>query len=181
MKKQKKFYQISKGVNLMLFLLIIAFSLSLNFPSSVYAKVTLFDTPSSADSLKNQKYLLGRIEGNYSNIHLIDPILQTDVVITSVEQKNLWLPMFDKFITVSPDGNFGTYITADNLSMSNTKLWLVDLNTLSITLLSQFSNDFWISPIIWSPDSTHLLVSKINNNNSLELWTINITTGLQNI
>jgi len=139
------------------------------------------ETPASESASSHDLRLEGRIEGDFSAVYLVDTDLMTETLVTRVEQANLWLPMYDRFMTVSPDGKYGTYVTADGLTMANTRLWLVDVDGLVTTELAQFAADFWTAPIVWSPDSTMISFAKTTPAGAIELWVIDAATGEQSL
>ena len=45
-----------------------------------------------------------------------------DIIVAQVPPKQLVLPMFEPFITVSPDGIYGTYVTAEGATPQGVSL-----------------------------------------------------------
>jgi hypothetical protein len=107
----------------------------------------------------------------------------TRTKVVDVPFDEMLLPQFSVFITLSPDGQRITYVTADDLAMRNARLWLVDLGSNSRRLLATFPYDFWIAPLVWSPDGTRIAFTKVTTpsltSSGIELWTINVQSGEQ--
>ena len=122
------------------------------------------------------------VEGDRSVIYAITNE-NIRIKIVDVPFDEMLLPQFSVFITLSPDGHRITYVTADDLAMRNARLWLVDLDSNSQRLLATFPNDFWIAPLVWSPDGTRIAFAKVTMPSStsigIELWAIDAQSGEQ--
>ena len=105
----------------------------------------------------------------------------TRTKVADVPFDEMLLPQFGIFVTLSPNGQYITYITADDLGMRNARLWLVDLDSRSQRLLATFPREFWIAPLTWSPDGTRIAFTKVTTpsltSSGIELWTINVESG----
>jgi hypothetical protein len=115
-----------------------------------------------------------RYEGEYSSLYLINQNTKQEKKITSISCNNLILPMFERFISISPNSLYGTFVTADSLLMENAIIWLIDLQTLEVANLGNFATDFWIAPLTWSPDSSSFVFVRSSSSQNLELWLMNI-------
>ena len=90
-------------------------------------------------------------------------------------------PMFEKFVALSPDGQQVAYVTADDLMMSNARLWVVDVESTQRRLLAVFRHDFWVAPLVWDPDGRYLAFIRVGRGDTLELWTLDAHTGGQRL
>jgi len=122
------------------------------------------------------------VEGDRSVIYVVSNG-DTPARIVDMPFAEVLLPQFGVFITLSPDERYVTYVSADNLSMQNAQLWLVDLVSGNSRLLATFPSKFWIAPLVWSPDETQVAFTKVTTSSSgirgIELWKIDIETGEQ--
>ncbi len=94
----------------------------------------------------------------------------------------MMLPQFGVFATLSPNGKFVTYVTADDEGLSNARLWLVSTDGTNRRLLASFANDLWIAPPVWSPDSTRLALTRTTqplDEPGIQLWTVDTSSGTQ--
>lgn len=122
------------------------------------------------------------VEGERSVIYTItDGGIQRRLADVAFESMSL--PQFDVFISLSPSRRYVTYVTADDLAMHNSQLWLVDLGSGTRRLVATFSDDLWIAPFVWSPNSRQIAFTKVKTSSAtggtIELWTVNVETGEQ--
>ena len=118
---------------------------------------------------------------NHTVISVVDRTQHTRVQVAREPFATLPVPMFEKFVALSPDGRQVVYATADDLMMRNTHLWLVNVQGASRRLLATFPEDFWVAPLVWSPDSRRLAFVRVGTGGQLELWTLDTYTGMQNM
>ncbi|MEW5869829.1 MAG: PA14 domain-containing protein [Chloroflexota bacterium] len=125
-----------------------------------------------------------RWEGDKSAIYLVWPDGRSQKVAEEDNQA-LWLPMFEKFMALSPDMKYLAYVTADNVGLENARLWLVNLQMGQSLLLADLANDFWVAPLVWSPDSAQIAFVKVNarvsGSETIELWTIQVPSREQSL
>lgn len=111
-----------------------------------------------------------------------------DIEIARISDEFLVLPIFEYFITLSPDGRYVTYVTADNthsndISLDEATLWLVEVATGNTIPLRFFPDNLWPTHLLWSPDSEKLAFVQVTSEESarqyggLELWWVDIISG----
>jgi hypothetical protein len=118
------------------------------------------------------------VEDGYSIIYAIG-IGGEKTIVQSISFDDMLLPQLSPFITLSPNGMYITFVTADNEFLTNAKLWIMNCDGTNQQLLAQFTNDLWVAPLIWSPDSKQLVYTSPITSISdprIALWTIDIST-----
>jgi hypothetical protein len=140
----------------------------------------ILEQPTADDAYR----LVARREAGQSVIYLVDEA-GTEHAIATEPADALWLPMFERFITRSPDMRYVAYVTADDLGMQNAQMWLIDLQDDSQRRLASFPRHLWVAPLVWSPDSSHLAFTKVassqQSNQAIELWTIDVDSEEQSL
>lgn len=121
------------------------------------------------------------VEGKYTVVSVVDSTRHTRVQVVRQPFATMPVPMFEKFVTLSPDGRLVAYVTADDLMMHNARLWLVDAEGTTRRLLATFPRDFWVAPLVWAPDGQHLAFVRVGLDEGSQLWTLDIRTGVQRL
>ena len=70
---------------------------------------------------------------------------------------------FDNMTQLSPDGQKVVYVTAQNLGMAGTKIWIANADGTQNTILvagDSVGNSYWITNPIWSPDGQQIAYIK---------------------
>ncbi len=90
---------------------------------------------------------------------------------------------FDNLTQVSPDGNYVVYLTALNLGMVGTSIWLDTGNGPDVLLVAgdSIGVDYWVTNPVWSPDSRSIAYLKAIKaeetqyfiNYKYEIWLVN--------
>jgi len=119
------------------------------------------------------------VAGEHTVVSIVDHAHHTRVQVARERFAAMPVPMFEKFVALSPDGRWVAYVTADDLMMRNARLWLVDADGTDHRLLATFPQDFWIAPLVWAPDSRRLAFIRVGSGERLELWTLDTHTGAQ--
>ena len=121
------------------------------------------------------------VEGDQSVIYVVMTDGERRKVVSESFERML-LPQFGAFITLSPDDKTVSYVTADNEMLTEAQIWLVNSDSTQQRLLAQFENDFWIAPLVWSPDSKHLAFTRVTHppaEPGIELWIVDTITAVQ--
>jgi len=138
------------------------------------------DITSDIYKLRKVAYLF--IENEISTVYISYPDgTEKKAVISEAARE---LPgMFSKFITLSPDGQKIAYVTADNIDMKNSILWVINIDGSNKRMIGFFENNFWTAELIWSPDSLQLayvLLTHLNyvpsQRSDIELWRVDINS-----
>jgi hypothetical protein len=98
--------------------------------------------------------------------------IESTNVITKEDIKNYVSEdqiLFEDMIRESPDGNYFVYLTANDLSMRGSKIWLIQKNGENNRVLDFGEEYRFITNPIWSPDGKSIAFLKIY---PFELWTI---------
>ena len=124
-----------------------------------------------------------RIAGDSTIIYLLDPASGAEEQLAEEPFRALPLPMFERFITLSPNEQLVAYVTADDLGMRQSRLWLITTATGQRQLLATFEDNFWIAPLAWSPESTRLAFAKTSGTSpsGIELWILDVSSGEQTL
>ena len=117
--------------------------------------------------------------GEHTVVSLVDSVRDTRVQVVRERFAAMPVPMFEKFIALSPDGQHVAYVTADDLMMRNTRLWVVDVESMQRRLLAVFPGDFWVAPLVWDPDGRYIAFVRVGQGGELGLWTLDAHTGAQ--
>ncbi|HUW96259.1 MAG TPA: pre-peptidase C-terminal domain-containing protein [Anaerolineae bacterium] len=127
--------------------------------------------------------VIARSVGDSTLIYLVDLACGAEQQIAEEPFETLPLPMFERFITLSPNGQFVTYVTADDLGMRQSRLWLITTETRQRQLLATFEDNFWIAPLAWSPESNRLAFVKTSgiSPSGIELWILDVSSGEQTL
>jgi len=127
--------------------------------------------------------VIARSVGDSTLIYLADLASGAEQQIAEEPFETLPLPMFERFITLSPNGQVVTYVTADDLGMRQSRLWLITTETRQRQLLATFGDNFWIAPLVWSPDSARLAFVKTSrlSPSGIELWIVDVSSGEQTL
>jgi dipeptidyl aminopeptidase/acylaminoacyl peptidase len=125
------------------------------------------------------------VDGDRSLIYALTPS-GGRLLVADEPFERLILPQFSVFIARSPDGAQISYVTADDESLANARLWVVDADGSDKRLLASFSDDLWIAPLAWSPDSAQLAYTRIASAEAVEdaeagiaLWRVYVASGRQ--
>jgi hypothetical protein len=154
-------------------------SMAGTMPSEGEGTYGFHETTSGPDS----QAVVARVVGDSTVIYLVDLHSGEERQLAQEPFETLPLPMFERFITLSADGRLVAYVTADDLGMSNSRLWLVATETTERQLLAAFVDDLWIAPLVWSSDSTHLALVKTSTTaaSGVELWILNVSSREQTL
>jgi len=127
--------------------------------------------------------IVARRLGDYTIISLVDPLTGGEREIAREPFETLPLPMFRRFVTMSPDGQYATYVTADDLGMGNARMWLISTKTGERQALGTFADELWIAPLTWSPDSTRIAFAKASTAamSGIELWSVDVPSRRQTV
>lgn len=85
-------------------------------------------------------------------------------------------PLFQEFVSVSPDGQQVLYVTSAITQPLNNVIWVAEVAGGGKMSIAHFSDHFWSAAPVWSPSSSHIAyVTKALGsapNEGLRLWTM---------
>jgi hypothetical protein len=92
---------------------------------------------------------------------------------------------FDNMERLSPDGNWLAYVTASDLGMSESKIWISIADGADKHVLVSGGDNFWVTNPIWSPGGEMLAYLKIVNmlgpsyavDSEPEMWVVYLDSG----
>ncbi|MCP4536529.1 MAG: hypothetical protein GY832_05230 [Chloroflexi bacterium] len=90
---------------------------------------------------------------------------------------------FENLDRVSPDGQWLAYVTARNLGMSDTKIWVSQSSGGEARVVASGDVGAWVSSPVWSPDSKYLAYIRVRQSvdsaysisSQPELWIVDVT------
>jgi len=100
--------------------------------------------------------------------------------VISAQSGNETIIVFDNLRKTSPDRQYVVEVTAQNLGMANSMIWLSTLDGSEKKLLVSGNENYWVTNPIWSPDSTQIAYLKVIKKKhsdfdiiyTFELWAI---------
>lgn len=130
----------------------------------------------------NNKIVFMTIENDLAFVYISNTDGSENRLVFSEDAKIL-PGMFSKFITLSPDNQKIAYVTADDPSMRNAVLWIINVDGTNKKPIGFFENNFWTAELTWSPDSSQLayvVLSGFNfvpgESSDIHLWRVDINT-----
>jgi len=90
--------------------------------------------------------------------------------------------VFDNLSRVSPDGQLVAYVTARNLGMAGSVIWVANADGSGARQLVTAGDGFWVTNPVWSPDSSQIAYLKVIEtkrtqyevDSRFELWVISL-------
>ena len=71
------------------------------------------------------------------------------------------LIFLDNLLRVSPDGRYLAYVTAQDLGMTGSTIWIANIDGSGARRLVTGQDGFWVTNPIWSPDSTAIAYLRV--------------------
>jgi len=105
----------------------------------------------------------------------------TPKVIETTSSTSSSLIFFENLRQTSPNGDYTTVVSANNLGMEGSKLWIADSDGSNLQQLVTGDNNSWITNPVWSPDSNEIAylkdvssnASQFDVNAKFQIWIVN--------